>query len=315
MIIITQAEIEKRIIEKFPNEPFEIIEYTKVSKPFTIKCLKCGKIKTYSTFNNYIGSSRKGVCSCYNSNNALTKHDNNKNIILEKIKNNPNQDFINFGYKENTKKYTVEILCQKCHQNFIKPWADYLKHSDCPYCENKQKMNTEAFRSLLSDEYQLLSEYNGSDKKILVKHTCGFIWKASAHSFLSYTGCPKCNHKRSKGERKIGQILDNNYIPYSIEQSFPWQSNLKRRYDFYLPEQNLIIEYMGEQHYRESSLFGIPLKEQQEIDRIKKEEAIKNGYNYCAISYKDFGQLDVIINQLIGSTTSSQNVVSSETKE
>mgnify|MGYP002622425907 CR=1 FL=1 len=44
MKIVTINEIQNRIESKFPNQPFEIIEYTRVSKPFTIKCLKCGKV-------------------------------------------------------------------------------------------------------------------------------------------------------------------------------------------------------------------------------------------------------------------------------
>lgn len=43
--IVTKEEIEHRIQNKWPNQPFEIIQYTKVSQPFSIKCLKCGRIK------------------------------------------------------------------------------------------------------------------------------------------------------------------------------------------------------------------------------------------------------------------------------
>lgn len=165
-------------------------------------------------------------------------------------------------------------------------------------------MNTQSFKSLLSKDYELLSDYKGSNSKILVRHKCGFVWKASAHSFLSYVGCPKCNQKHSKGEQKIIQFLKNNCIPFDTEVSFSWQSNLKRRYDFYLPEQNLIIEYMGEQHYKETNFFKVSLIEQQKIDKTKKEEAILNNFQYLAISYKDFNNIDTILSKLIGSTTS-----------
>ena len=53
MKIISQDEFSERINNKYPNQPFEIIEYTRVSKPFTIKCLKCGKIEQYSTAGNF----------------------------------------------------------------------------------------------------------------------------------------------------------------------------------------------------------------------------------------------------------------------
>lgn len=82
MKIVSQDEICQRIKDKFPNQPFEIVEYTRVSKPFSIKCLKCGKITQYSSFNNYINSSRKGICFCYNTDNKQAKHFSN----LEKLK-------------------------------------------------------------------------------------------------------------------------------------------------------------------------------------------------------------------------------------
>ena len=314
MKIVTEQEVKERIENKWPNQPFEILKYTKITEPFTIKCLKCGQTKTYANTSNYLRSTRLGICSCYNEKNHFTRHNNNKEKILKLIEKKE-QTFCGFGYKEETKKYTVKVECPHCQQTFVKTWADYLKHAECPFCENKQKMNTQAFKSLLPEEYELLSEYTNTDCKILVRHNCGFIWKISAHGFLTHTGCPKCNKHRSMGEKRIGQLLDELKIPYSIEQSFSWQTNLKRRYDFYLPEQNLVIEYMGEQHYRDRSLFKVTLEEQQAIDKEKKEDAIKNGLNYLAICYKDYIRLPIIINNIIGSTTSFNNVDSSESKE
>lgn len=113
MIIITKEEIINRIKEKYPNQPFEIIEYTRVTKPFVIKCLKCGEITRFSKFDNFISSSRKGLCACYNDKNALTRHKRNEKEILRLIEEN-NQEFINFGYRETTKKFLVTFKCPLC---------------------------------------------------------------------------------------------------------------------------------------------------------------------------------------------------------
>ena len=88
MKIISQDEFSERINNKYPNQPFEIIEYTRVSKPFTIKCLKCGKIEQYSTAGNFLNSGRKGLCSCYNENNNQNKHEKNKILVQELINKN-----------------------------------------------------------------------------------------------------------------------------------------------------------------------------------------------------------------------------------
>lgn len=79
MIIITEEEFKQRIVNKFGNEqPFEILEYTRMTKPIKLKCLKCGTIKSYSSAANFLGAKRVGICHCYNENSKLTKHDNNK---------------------------------------------------------------------------------------------------------------------------------------------------------------------------------------------------------------------------------------------
>lgn len=96
MKIVTIEEITNRIEEKFPNEPFEIIEYTRVSKPFAIKCLKCGNTYHYSSFNNYFNAKRKGMCPCYNSKNNITKHQNAIGQIQEKIQDNSEIEFIEY---------------------------------------------------------------------------------------------------------------------------------------------------------------------------------------------------------------------------
>ena len=41
MKIVSKTEVEERIKTRFPNQPFEIIQYTKMTDPFIIKCLKC----------------------------------------------------------------------------------------------------------------------------------------------------------------------------------------------------------------------------------------------------------------------------------
>lgn len=297
MKIVTIEELNRRIQEKFPNQPYEILEYSKMTKPFTIKCLKCNRVKQYSTPSNFLNSGRLGICICYNSKNHLNKHYINRNKILDIIKNNKDISFEKFGYNKD-KKYTITVKCNKCNQFYTKTWQSFLKNSDCYYCGNKQKMNTTAYKTLLSSEYTLLSDYIASDSKITVRHKCGFIWKTTPHILSNYVGCPKCNHKRSKGERRVENFLKEQKIAYCIEQSFEWQTNLKRRYDFYLPEYNMVIEYMGEQHYRDrKEYFGISLEEQQMIDKEKKIDANKAGLDYLAICYKDYNQIEEILSQ------------------
>lgn len=313
MKIVTKEEIKNRIKRKFPNQPFEIIEYTRVSKPIKIKCLKCGVETQYSSANNYLNANRKGVCFCYNQNNKKTMHFQNKKRILEIIEEK-GYIFKNFGYDESNKKYLISVTCNSCGQVFTKPWTDFIKKNSCPYCENKQRMNTEGLKAILPSEYELLSEYKDCSTPVLVRHECGFIWKTRPKGLVNRTGCPKCNKKISKGEQKIMNFLDKNYVSYQYQVSFPWQSNLKRKYDFYLPEYNCIIEYQGQQHYKEVSIFRQSLSEQKQIDKEKKQEALDNNYNFLEIGFFDFDIIEQILAKIISSTTSHYDVDSSESK-
>ena len=307
MKIIDKYEVKERIKKKYPNQPFEIIYYTKITKSFVIKCCKCNKIKEYSSTNNFLGSSRKYICSCYNEKNKDTIHLKNKEKIMNLIEDKKDElSFIKFDYNVKNKHHIVFIKCKKCNQVFTKTFNDFLKNPECYYCQNKQKMNTQSFRILLGEEYELLSDYVNTESKVLIKHKkCGFIWKRKAHSLISsYIGCPKCNYKRSKGEQRIERYLKSKNIEFFIEKSFEWQSNKRRRYDFYVPQFNSVIEYMGEQHYIDKKeYFGISLTEQQKIDKEKKEEALTEGLNYIEISYKDYNKIEKILSNYFGSTT------------
>lgn len=54
---------------------------------------------------------------------------------------------------------------------------------------------------------------------------------------------------------------------------------------------------MGRQHYIEQPFFQLTLKEQQDIDKWKKQKALENGLDYLEISYTDFDILENILAQ------------------
>lgn len=295
MKIISQEEFETRIVEKHPNQPFEIIEYTRISKPLVIKCLQCGKIQNYSSAGNFIASKRKNLCSCYTSNNPSTRKEESRKQIEDLIQKNPNLKLEGYQKDEKNKKNLVVCKCEHCNQIFSKPVSEFLKHPKCPYCQGKEKMNTQSFAANLPKDYELLSEYKNCEEKVKIRHSCGFVWLIKPKKMLNYIGCPHCNKKKSKGEQRIIQILLDKNISFESEKSFEWQSNKLRRYDFYIPKYNLVIEYMGEQHYMEVPTFKYSLEEQQKIDAQKRQEALENNYNYLEIKYTDYNNLEVIL--------------------
>ena len=303
MKIVSINEVRERIIKRFPNEPFEIVQYTKMTEPFVIKCLQCNEVKNFSSCKNFLNSgshTRAHLCSCYNSNNNTYKHEQNKKQILQLVENNKEIEFLSFDYRERTKKYSINILCKVCNQVYNKTWVDFIKNQSCPYCQSRHLLNTQGFAAALPEEYQLISNYNGNENKVLIKHNCGFIWNIKPHNFIQkinsgYYGCPQCNHKRSSGEMKISQWLKDHNIIFIEEQSFLWSSNKRFRYDFFIPYYNLLIEYMGAQHYQEVEFFHDTLAERQEHDKIKEQEAKAHHMNYLVIPYTDFKNIETIL--------------------
>lgn len=81
---------------------------------------------------------------------------------------------------------------------------------------------------------------------------------------------------RSKGEIIVQEVLDECKIKYINQYKFDDCKNERRLpFDFYLPENNVCIEYQGKQHFQVVDYFGGEqgFKERQRNDLIKK--------NYC----------------------------------
>ena len=87
-------------------------------------------------------------------------------------------------------------------------------------------------------------------------------------------------------------------IYYKYQHRF---ADLKRYpYDFYIPDFNLIIEYNGEQHYKEYPFFHRKpdsFNGQLMRDFIKKDYAEENGYDFLVIPYWQYKDIDKILSE------------------
>ena len=108
-------------------------------------------------------------------------------------------------------------------------------------------------------------------------------------------------------ERFVSSVLNLLSIDYSREQIFTWSKNTDngtKRYDFYIPDRNAIIEVHGAQHYDGGfeSRGGRTLNEEQENDQFKETLALNNGIkDYIVInatsSSFDFIKTSILQNQ------------------
>jgi len=91
----------------------------------------------------------------------------------------------------------------------------------------------------------------------------------------------------SLGERRIEAYLKNREIKYEREKTFPGCVNKRNlRFDFYLPDYNLIIEFDGDQHNKFTENFGMDSFLNTQInDDIKNEYCKDNNIHLERIEY------------------------------
>lgn len=81
----------------------------------------------------------------------------------------------------------------------------------------------------------------------ICKCECGTIISIKTSSLIS-GHTESCGCLKSKGEYKISQLLNKLKIKYDIQKTFPncnSESGNLLKFDFYLPDYNILIEYQG----------------------------------------------------------------------
>jgi len=109
----------------------------------------------------------------------------------------------------------------------------------------------------------------------------------------------------SKGEKEIAQYFDRNNINYVREKTFIDCINSSGnflRYDFFLEQFNLLIEYQGQHHekpvnkYRRAKIVHLKTIDH---DKIKEEFAKSHKINLFKINYSEFKKIDFILDNLL----------------
>lgn len=80
---------------------------------------------------------------------------------------------------------------------------------------------------------------------------CGRTYYANTHD-LQQNRVNSCGCLRSKGEYIIEELLKLNNIKYEVQKTFDdcrYDNGYYARFDFYLKEDNCLIEFDGQQHY------------------------------------------------------------------
>jgi hypothetical protein len=180
------------------------------------------------------------------------------------------------------RNFKVPIRCKEGHI-FYMTMKEHIgtanrKGNGCRKCSSPCQ-NTEAFIKLSKikhgDKYDYSkTEYILQKTKTII--TCpihgDFLITPSNHLHLG-RGCPRC--KESKGEIEIRSWLhlkDINFIKEKTFEDYLYNGLLK--FDFYLIDYNICIEFDGIQHFKPIERFGGLL----EFDNLKIRDNIKDKY-------------------------------------
>ncbi len=215
-------------------------------------------------------------------------------------------DFLQYGYKLLDEKYNnvgqklslIDNTGYKYYSSFevfkrgnkildkFSKFNPYTIHNINLWC----KLNNKSFQ-LLSEEY--IDNIHDLKWKC---NLCNEIFYNAWVYVYSDGGCNLCTI--SKGENRIKQFLKIYNIEYRHQYVFNNCKNKRvLRFDFYLPQYNLCIEFNGKQHYESVDLFGGEeyFELRKKLDKIKFDYCINNNINILVVPYWDYNNIEEIL--------------------
>ena len=205
----------------------------------------------------------------------------------------------------------VTLTCPY-HGDFTKTARAALKGHGCPMCNNKTPSKPALiarFHKIHGSKYDYskVSYRYLTEKVTIICPEHGEFTKA-IYSHLKGAGCPHCT--TSHGEEKIINHLDKTNLKYQFQKMFSNCKNLRKlRFDFYLPEKKLAIEYDGKQHFQPVMFGGINnetselrFEKQRERDEIKNIYCQDNHIGLLRIPYSSEKEIPYILDCVINET-------------
>lgn len=289
-----QGLFEKRLEDRYPDDKLKV-EFHGRTESGKIQCEVCGTAYEFSSIGYALSHDRDFFCGkCH-----VFKQDI-MNETLERFKkfiDKHDEWILRSSLDSVHSKTLVECQCNYCGRTNRKTVYDYMRGRGC-FCQtDTEQKTTEQFKEYLADDYELLSKYKNAYEKVTLRHSCGFIYKVSPHNYLSGKRCPRCARFESKGERRVKKFLTDSNISFIQEYPTRIQNHLLR-FDFYLPQYDLFIEYQGQQHYNKVDFFGGEERflKQRYLDDIKRDFC---GKRLIEIPYTRYGDVESILNKAL----------------
>lgn len=254
---------------------YSLVDYKNNTTKVNIICLKHGVFKQVP--NNHI-SQKQGCSICAGNKTVNTEEFIKKAKIVHK--NEFDYSFVTYK----SSKIKVDIICKK-HGIYHQRPCDHLNRKQgCPKCSGLNR-TTEDFVNDSSEKHDNKYDYS---KTVYEKYNEPVIIICPIHGefnqkpfiHIQGSGCQKCSE--SKGERKVTLFLEKNNINFIKQKTFNDCRNTKTdrhlKFDFYLPNYNMCIEYDGEYHYEPWRLYFDKSIAKDKFEEMKLRDKIKNDY-------------------------------------
>lgn len=278
------------------------------------KCDICGNEKTIGFYTYFRSHSKYGKYVCHACstqlkwNKSLVKRqDDYYGRLLTKCSENGYKLNIDKSIIKNNSTY-ITYICPLHGEKSMKI-SNFLSGKKCPDCapvnnHNCFKHSTDEVVRRIKDCGGIIlnpEDYYNQDKQNLkfVCPECGKEFISSLKHFQQHGGqvCRECSNNESLGEKKVRYYLENHNIEFITQK---WFSDCRDKnplpFDFYLPNNNMIIEFDGQQHFFQSNLFPETLELIKKHDDIKTTYCIDNKINLVRIPYTDINKVDSILN-------------------
>ena len=280
---LTHEEYIKRVEQI--NNNIEVVEsYINADTPILHKC----KIDGYEWFSRPSSIlSKKGCPKCAGNIKRTPKE------YVDLVDNINSNIEVMGDYIANN----IKILhrCKHCGYEWLITPNHILRGVGCPVCsiphqaigqppEYKNSIWSSKYKTYFSQyltEEQMKLNMPNSNKKINI--TCP---DCERHKIITPNQMLRdgfncvCKDGQSYPNKFIFSFLEQLKIDFLPEHTFKWSN--KKRYDFYLPEFNCIIENHGEQHYKYTG-FQRTTREENINDNEKQKMAIENGITHYVV--------------------------------
>jgi len=274
---------------------YNLVKYINNKTKVKIICPEHG---LFEQIPNYHINNGSGCPKCKFEKIAKLYSRSNNDFLLQAKKIHGNiYDYSLVNYKNDITK--VKLICL-IHGEFEQTPNKHLKGRGCQKCGGTSLKTTEQFiidaKKIHNKKYDYkLVNYKGNRIKIKIICNEHGIFNIIPVKHLIGRGCPKC--RETIGETKVRTLLENNNISYEIQKTFDgciYEKSLK--FDFYLPDKNIAIEFDGIQHFEPIEWFGGEkrFKIQQKIDLIKTNYCKDNNIKLIRISYLE--NVDIKLN-------------------